>query len=124
VQDFAGARILDRLVMYERRIEGSLYRTMAELEKRQRLGRERGVSRLKSAVSSEPSRAWIPPVPDVPEEISDLAVPTSDEPTDGACTNVAEPEKQSCKTNRAPSKAGAIQQDSILPGQRIADRPE
>jgi hypothetical protein len=36
VEDFGGARVLDRLLMYERRIESSLYRTMAEL----RRGRE------------------------------------------------------------------------------------
>jgi len=33
VADFAEARVLDRLLMYERRIESSLYRTMAELRK-------------------------------------------------------------------------------------------
>ena len=33
VKDFARARVLERLVMYERRIEHSLYRTMAELRK-------------------------------------------------------------------------------------------
>jgi hypothetical protein len=33
VEDFAGARVLDRMLMYERRIESSLYRTMAELRK-------------------------------------------------------------------------------------------
>jgi hypothetical protein len=33
VEDFAEARVLDRLLMYERRIESSLYRTMAELRK-------------------------------------------------------------------------------------------
>jgi len=31
VADFAEARVLDRLLMYERRIESSLYRTMAQL---------------------------------------------------------------------------------------------
>ncbi len=36
VEDFAGARVLDRLLMYERRIESSLYRTMAELRKERR----------------------------------------------------------------------------------------
>ena len=35
VRDFANARVLDRLLMYERRIESSLYRTMAELAKLQ-----------------------------------------------------------------------------------------
>jgi hypothetical protein len=31
VEDFTRARVLDRLLLYERRIESSLYRTMAEL---------------------------------------------------------------------------------------------
>jgi len=37
VRDFANARVLDRLLMYERRIESSLYRTMAELAKLRRV---------------------------------------------------------------------------------------
>jgi len=36
VRDFANSRVLDRLLMYERRIESSLYRTMGELKKLQR----------------------------------------------------------------------------------------
>jgi len=39
VKDFGHDRVLDRLLMYERRMEHSLYRTMAELQ-RQRLLRE------------------------------------------------------------------------------------
>jgi hypothetical protein len=39
VKDFANSRVLDRLLMYERRIEHSLFRTMAELQ-RLRLLRE------------------------------------------------------------------------------------
>jgi len=35
VRDFSQTRVLERLMMYERRIEGSLYRTMAELRTRQ-----------------------------------------------------------------------------------------
>ncbi|MCX5646318.1 MAG: hypothetical protein NTZ17_16805 [Phycisphaerae bacterium] len=35
--DFAHARVLDRLLVYERRIENSLYRTMAELRKHKKL---------------------------------------------------------------------------------------
>ena len=35
VKDFANARVLDRLLMYERRIENSLYKTLLEF---QRLG--------------------------------------------------------------------------------------
>ena len=42
VADFAEARVLDRLLMYERRIESSLYRTMAQLrnEREARQARE------------------------------------------------------------------------------------
>jgi len=50
VEDFGGARVLDRLLMYERRIESSLYRTMAELR------RERE-ARTSAAVPEESSRA-------------------------------------------------------------------
>jgi len=37
IKDFTNYRVLDRLGMYERRIEHSLYRTVAELEKARRL---------------------------------------------------------------------------------------
>ena len=33
IKDFANARVLDRLLMYERRIEHSLYRTILELQR-------------------------------------------------------------------------------------------
>jgi hypothetical protein len=33
VKDFTNARVLDRLLMYERRIENSLYRTLLELQR-------------------------------------------------------------------------------------------
>jgi len=33
VKDFSNARVLDRLMMYERRIENSLYKTIAELQR-------------------------------------------------------------------------------------------
>ncbi len=33
IKDFANARVLDRLLMYERRIENSLYRTTLELQR-------------------------------------------------------------------------------------------
>ncbi|MCX5644667.1 MAG: hypothetical protein NTZ17_08265 [Phycisphaerae bacterium] len=44
VQDFAQERILDRLLVYERRIEHSLYRTIAELRNLRRLREQGGVS--------------------------------------------------------------------------------
>jgi len=42
VRDFANSRVLDRLLMYERRIESSLYRTMAELAKLKRADKSEG----------------------------------------------------------------------------------
>jgi hypothetical protein len=33
IKDFSGARVLDRLLMYERRIEHSLYKTLLELQR-------------------------------------------------------------------------------------------
>jgi hypothetical protein len=63
VEDFGGARVLDRLLMYERRIESSLYRTMAELRREQEArtaaaGPE-GVSRSEDglAAGQEPATA-------------------------------------------------------------------
>ncbi len=55
VRDFANNRVLDRLLMYERRIEHSLYRTMAEL-KRHRILQEVGPGQmweLRRALASE-----------------------------------------------------------------------
>jgi len=45
VRDFANSRVLDRLLMYERRIEHSLYRAMAEL-KRHRILQEVGPGKM------------------------------------------------------------------------------
>jgi hypothetical protein len=45
VRDFGDARVIDRLSMYERRIEHSLYRTMAEL-KRHRILQEVGPGKM------------------------------------------------------------------------------
>ena len=50
VEDFAEARVLDRLLMYERRIESSLYRTMAELRKERQ-------ARVAAAAPEEISRS-------------------------------------------------------------------
>jgi hypothetical protein len=33
IKDFSNSRVLERLLMYERRIESSLYRTMLELQR-------------------------------------------------------------------------------------------
>jgi hypothetical protein len=70
VADFAGERVLERMLMYERRIEGSLYRTMAELRKLRAARKGTGSAARPSAAPSIPDdhpiwgRAparWTPP---------------------------------------------------------------
>jgi len=61
LKDFSNSRVLDRLLMYERRVEHSLYKTMAELQ-RLRLVREldgpaEEVSSVKCQVSSREGQA-------------------------------------------------------------------
>ncbi|MEN6577723.1 MAG: hypothetical protein ABFD90_15375 [Phycisphaerales bacterium] len=59
VADFAEARVLDRLLMYERRIESSLYRTMGQLRK------EREARQARAAAAVEPE--------EVPRSVGGLA---------------------------------------------------
>ncbi len=72
VKDFDQERALDRLLMYERRIEHSLYRTMAELRK---LRKEGGVVNGQTSVKFEvpglksEDEAAIPPASDFPLDI-------------------------------------------------------
>ncbi len=55
VEDFTRARVLDRLLLYERRIESSLYRTMAELRKKQEARQARAAAvTAEEASCSEP----------------------------------------------------------------------
>jgi hypothetical protein len=58
--DFGHAKVLDRLVVYERRIEGSFYRTMAELrrEKRARVAEEGQASRRAGTPAAKPCRTF------------------------------------------------------------------
>jgi len=88
LKDFSNSRVLDRLLMYERRIEHSLYRTMAELQ-RLRLVREldapaeesaEGVSSLKFQVSSGESQSSI-------LQTSHFTLNTSEETPHGVTTN-------------------------------------
>ncbi len=62
VRDFANSRVLDRLSMYERRIESSLYRTMNELRKLQReqesQARVRSVPARASSKTREIAPLW------------------------------------------------------------------
>ncbi|MCX5643400.1 MAG: hypothetical protein NTZ17_01755 [Phycisphaerae bacterium] len=103
VKDFGYSRVLDRLLMYERRIEHSLYRTMGELQK-QRLVRELdpptvgvaaeavsvGRSVLVRASNSEVCRVGLVPPRPVAEEESVGQAPPYNSP---------DAETQSCETN-------------------------
>jgi hypothetical protein len=53
-EDFAGASVMDRMLMYERRIESSLYRTMAELRK------EREARKTAESQEAAPSQDSLP----------------------------------------------------------------
>jgi len=81
LKDFSNSRVLDRLLMYERRIEHSLYKTMAELQ-RLRLLRELD-SPAKEPVCSVPG--W-GERPRSPEEVG-RGRPTYEETPDGVTTN-------------------------------------
>jgi len=87
-KDFANSRILDRLMMYERRIEGSLYRTMGELRK----------------VRLEPARQADAPIPARPEPMTDSAKQTQFSAADGGQSPPCKKDDVSCETN--PIAAG------------------
>lgn len=72
VADFAGDRVLERMLAYERRIEGSLYRTMAEFRRLQTERKAKGYTTRPSAAPSLPDdhpiwgrspKRWTPPPP-------------------------------------------------------------
>ncbi|MDX9975481.1 MAG: hypothetical protein RBU21_21020, partial [FCB group bacterium] len=83
--DFARAQVLDRLLVYERRIENSLYRTMAQLR------RERE-TRVAAAGPEEVSRSDVSPVagrePTAPAELASFGANVVSE----AAANVVAPE--------------------------------
>ncbi len=103
VKDFGGARVLDQLLAYERRIENSLYRTMNELRK-QRLSREaessegapkRDTSRLGSQFRLQAGQESLAPAELASFRVNAvLSTPTPG----GATTNGADPEIPSCET--------------------------
>jgi len=124
VKDFSQTKVLERLLVYERRMEYSLYRTMAELQK-QRLLREAGAT----AVGSVPGRAD-PDVSRVKMESQAASLPTSDfkigavsETPEGVGTNVPEAQEPLCETKpigdvpmaKAVAEATAPSGTGILP---------
>ena len=88
VKDFANARALDRLLMYERRIEHSLYKTMAELRKLKLMRPSDAVE--KPATKPHSAGSGVCSVP----------VRALGETPYGVTTSGAEPpDRQLCKTN-------------------------
>ena len=59
MRDFAGARVLERLLMYERRIENSLLKTMAELQRRKLMRElEQTQEELSTDMDQPQAKAW------------------------------------------------------------------
>ena len=96
LKDFSNSRVLDRLLMYERRMEHSLYRTMAELQ-RLRLLRELDAP-AKAPVCSVPE--W-GERPRPPEEVG-RGRPTYEETPHGVTMNAPAAEDELCKTKPIP----------------------
>ena len=80
VQDFNQERVLDRLLVDERRIEHSLYRTMAELRTVRRLRGQGGVSSGKGGEESSCQTNPIGPgVSSLKSEVASECSPLSEE---------------------------------------------
>ncbi len=108
VTDFANTRVLERLLVYERRIEGSLLRMMAELR---RLRRERAsgagvaeqISREDWGCFRQPSRTSYPAAGDLSDDTLLAHPPTLAETPHDATSNT--PAIASCETK--PISEGA-----------------
>ena len=101
VADFSHARVLDRLLMYERRIEHSLYRTMGELQK-QRLLRELNPPTEGSAAEAVSAGSTGIPFAGLgaglPVNLDHGRDAHATEPPYGGTTNGADAEEPSCET--------------------------
>ncbi len=119
VADFTGEKVLERMLMYERRIESSLYRTMAEFRKLQTRRKAEGHGLRPRAEplipddhpiwgrspSRAPQPAWKPgreansPEAERLQEILDEAALLAAEADDIAATNLPQGPEQLCQTN-------------------------
>jgi hypothetical protein len=99
VQDFSQTKVLERLLMYERRIENSLYRTMAELRKvqgqRESAGRVSGTSEKEAVRDTHPTDLTL-------DKLLGAIAALEETPAGGTTNAPAEP---SCETK--PICAGA-----------------
>ena len=130
VADFAGERVLERMLMYERRIESSLYRTMAEFRKLQTQRKAAGYGPRSSAEPSIPDThpiwgrsptrgiqpAWKPgregdsPQAERLKAILDEAALLAAEADDSAAMDLPQGSEQLCQTN----PMGSLGQRQVL----------
>ena len=105
LKDFANARVLDRLLMYERRIEHSLYKTTLEL---QRLHLIRNLTPTTDQLEPKDPRLASGPVPEVTKDRNNTPAPPISPPNQTpmplyprACEALAQnkPNPQNPKTN-------------------------
>ncbi len=88
VEDFAGARVLDRMLMYERRIESSLYRTMGQLRKEREAhtaAGPAGASRLESSPPAGQEAATGVELGSFGADAAEEAASTEREASDATC---------------------------------------
>ncbi len=110
IKDFANSRVLDRLMMYERRMENSLLKTLNDLQLR-RLRVRDYISRHMDEIGSPEAGSWKCEVSSLKSDGSDaesselqtshFRLQTSLEPPYGVTTNAPDEagvEEQSCKT--------------------------
>jgi len=88
MRDYSNEKVLDRLGMYERRIEGSLYRTMKELQNR-RLLRKPGPADGGTGEKNPAQR----------EPMADSAKQSQSPPADGGDGPPCKADGLSCETN-------------------------
>ena len=113
VQDLNQERVLDRLLVYERRIESSLYRTMAELRL---LRKEGGVPRVSSFKPEVSSGDPVLPTSNFPPA-------TSDEPPEGGTPNGDGNESRQTNPIGDGSSVGGIPNDAAAQEESRQTKP-
>ncbi len=124
VNDFSSYRALDRMMLYERRLESSMIRTMKEIK---RLNILRRIER-ENEVEQQSAPQMSPPADDsgrlkIQTQLGREIVELND--FMGKCyEKIARLESAESKANLggAPGSAGATEQFSLPPGQGFADR--
>ncbi len=135
VADFSGARVLERMLGYERRIESSLSRTMADLRKLRAERRAKGCGSGPSVGHSIPDTdpiwgrsptrgpqpAWQggrdgkPPGADRLQEILDEAARMAAEADDSDTMDLPQGQEQFCQTK----PIGGLDERQVLGGQEV-----